>query len=168
MFSPITSRKVDPSFCINANKYEEDAYQHYLFNKNTLSSSAEAGGASKRLWGCEVAAAAISEAVGTSQVPTSELSEGLSGYWKSSQDFIWTVAHETGARCTWKVGWENGPRITRSLLQWGFEIGRNFKWDLKPEAQPFEIRTNGCHSVKNHLKSGRKCPANGWEAVLSA
>ena len=27
----------------------------------------------------------------------------------------------------------------------------------KPEAQPFEIRTNGCHCVQNHLRSIQKC-----------
>ena len=26
------------------------------------------------------------------------------------------------------------------------------------EAQPFEIKTIGCHFTKNHLKSGQKCP----------
>ena len=31
-----------------------------------------------------------------------------------------------------------------------------------PEAQPFEIRTNGRHFVKNHLKSGQKRPDFEW------
>ena len=31
-----------------------------------------------------------------------------------------------------------------------------------PEAQPFEIWTNGCHFVKNHLKSRQKCPDFEW------
>ena len=31
-----------------------------------------------------------------------------------------------------------------------------------PEAQPFEIWTNGYHFVKNHVKTGPKCPDFKW------
>ena len=34
------------------------------------------------------------------------------------------------------------------------------------EAQLFEIRTSGCHFVKNHLKSGQKCPDFKWSGFL--
>ena len=37
-------------------------------------------------------------------------------------------------------------------------------WD--PEATPFEIRTNGCHFVKNNLKNGQKCPDFEWPGFL--
>ena len=59
-------------------------------------------------------------------------------------------------------------------LQWGSEIwtsldflwskrgcvakGLDFEWDLKSRSTTPEIRTIGCHFVKNHLKSGQKCP----------
>ena len=53
------------------------------------------------------------------------------------------------------------------------EVGLQMVWILKgiwnPEAQPFEIRTNGCHLVKNHLKSGKTSRfwtvlfSNGWD-----
>ena len=33
-------------------------------------------------------------------------------------------------------------------------------WNL--EAQPFEIRINGCHFIKNHLKSGQNCTDFEW------
>ena len=34
------------------------------------------------------------------------------------------------------------------------------------EAQPFEIHTNGCHFVKNHLKFGQKRPDCDWSGFL--
>ena len=48
----------------------------------------------------------------------------------------------------------NGPKEV------GLANGLDFGWDL--EAQPFEIRTNGWHFVKNHLKSGQKRPGSEW------
>ena len=42
------------------------------------------------------------------------------------------------------------------------EVGLQTVWIWNgiwnPEAQPFEIWTNGCHLFKNYLKSGKKCP----------
>ena len=56
----------------------------------------------------------------------------------------------------------------RILIKWGSEIwtcyrfkwlkrgwfadGLNFQWNLKSEAQLFEIQTNSLHFVKTHLK----------------
>ena len=34
--------------------------------------------------------------------------------------------------------------------------GLDFEWYLKYKNQPFEIQTNGCYFVKNHLKSRQK------------
>ena len=34
--------------------------------------------------------------------------------------------------------------------------GLDFEWYLKYKKQPFEIQTNGCYFVKNHLKSRQK------------
>ena len=47
-----------------------------------------------------------------------------------------------------KKGWvANGPEL-------------NGIWN--PEAQPFEIQTNGCHFVKKHFKCGQKGPDFEW------
>ena len=50
----------------------------------------------------------------------------------------------------------NGPK----------EIGLQMVWIVNgiwnPEAQPFEIRSNGRHFVKNHLKSKQKRPDFEW------
>ena len=50
-----------------------------------------------------------------------------------------------------------GSEIRTSLdLEWSkrgwVANSPDLEWD--PEAQPFDIRTNGCHFVPNHLKSG--------------
>ena len=54
-----------------------------------------------------------------------------------------------------------GSAIWTSLdFEWSkrgwFSDGLDFEWDLKSRAQPFEIKLNGCHFAKNHLKSGQK------------
>ena len=56
-----------------------------------------------------------------------------------------------------------GSEILTSLdFEWSnrgwFANGLDFKWDLKFWKQPLEIRTNGRHFVKKHLKCGQKCP----------
>ena len=50
----------------------------------------------------------------------------------------------------------NGPKQFGLQMVWI----SNGIWN--PEAQAFEIRTNGRHFVKNHLKSGQKCPDFEW------
>ena len=50
----------------------------------------------------------------------------------------------------------NGPKQVGLQMVWI----SNGIWN--PEAQPFEIRTNGRHFVKNHLKSGQKRPDFEW------
>ena len=60
----------------------------------------------------------------------------------------------------------------KSGLVWIFngqkEVGLKIVWILNgfctPEAQPFELRTNGHHFVKHHLKSGQKCPDFEWSS----
>ena len=38
----------------------------------------------------------------------------------------------------------------------------DIEWDQKSGSQLFEIWTNGCHFVKNHLKYGQKCLDFEW------
>ena len=43
----------------------------------------------------------------------------------------------------------------------------DFKWSKigwVANGQPFEIRTNGCHFIQNHLKFGQKCPDFEWSS----
>ena len=65
-------------------------------------------------------------------------------------------------KCVWReikrstVGISNGPK----------EVGLQIVWILNriwnPETQPFKIRTNSGHFVKNHLKSLQKCLDFKW------
>ena len=60
---------------------------------------------------------------------------------KSRLVWIWTVKKEVGLQMVW-------------ILMW--------IWNL--DTQQFEIQTNGCNFVKNHLKSRQKCPNFEWSS----
>ena len=54
--------------------------------------------------------------------------------------------------------------ILNSQKEVGLQMVRILNGIQNPEAQPFEIWTNGCHFVKKHLKCGQKCLDFEWSS----
>ena len=53
-------------------------------------------------------------------------------------------------------------RISNGWKEVGLQMVLISNGVWNPEAQPFEILTNGHNFVKNYLKPGQKCPDFGW------
>ena len=85
---------------------------------------------------------------------------------KNKVDLVYLVAGtqvQAGAKFSGYL--KSGPvQFSNDWKEVGLQMIDLMNGVWNPEAQPFKIQTNGCHLVKNHLKSGQKSQNFKWSS----